>query len=101
MRWLQRDYLAMPGLSHTLPQMRRLLALDEAAYDGWLRLLALTGYLMLRQAGRCVRSPRVELAAWRRVVQTVLNDTQIVETAMFLHDGARRRSSDRQLSMER
>ena len=87
MRWLLREYLAMPGLSLTPLQLRRLLALDEAACDALVELLTRAGYLMRREDGRCVRPPRIELAAWRRAVQTALSDTQIgKEVAMSPND---------------
>lgn len=75
MRRLLDEYLAMPGLSLTVAQMRRLLALDAGACQELLAVLAQTGYLVRRADGRCVRPPDVELAAWRRAVQVVVGGT--------------------------
>jgi hypothetical protein len=74
-RRLLGEYLAMPGLSLTVAQTQRLLALDTAACRELLAVLAQTGCLVPRRDGRYVRPPAVELATWRRAVQTVLSRT--------------------------
>jgi len=75
MRRLLDEYLAMPGLSLTVAQMRRLLALDAGACQELLAVLAQTGWLVRRTDGRFVRPPEIELAAWRRAVQVVVGET--------------------------
>ena len=75
MRQLLGEYLAMPGLSLTVAQTHRLLALDIGACQELLGVLAQTGCLIPRSDGRYVRPLAVELAAWRRAVQTVLSQT--------------------------
>ena len=75
MRQLLGEYLAMPGLSLTVAQTQRLLALDIGACQELLGVLAQTGCLIPRSDGRYVRPLAVELAAWRRAVQTILSRT--------------------------
>lgn len=76
MRRLLGEYLAMPGLSLTVGQTQRLLALDVGSCQELLGVLARTSCLIRRSDGRYVRPPAVEPAAWRRAVQTVLSQTE-------------------------
>lgn len=81
MRWLLSEYLAMPGLSLTVPQMQRLLSLDQPACEALVALLFRTGCLMRRADNRCVRSQRMELTEWRRAVEAVLSGARTLEAA--------------------
>lgn len=75
-RRILHEYLALPGLSLTPSQMKRLLALDEDACREVLAALVDTGYVIHRSAdGRCVRPPEVDLGAWRRAVHGALSGT--------------------------
>ncbi len=91
MRRLLGEYLAMPGLSLTVAQTQRLLALDIGACQELLGVLAQTRCLIPRSDGRYVRPPAVELTAWRRAVQTVLSRTGgvgavVAAPPLFGHD---------------
>ena len=77
MRRLLREYLALPGLSLTVEQLQRLLALDAGACQELLAAVAQSGCLVHRQDdGRYVRPPDLELAAWRRAVHAALDSSR-------------------------
>jgi len=54
---IRREYLEMPEMKLTLPQMRRLLNLQVDACEAALGTLVDTGFLIRRQDGAFVRGP--------------------------------------------
>jgi len=73
LRRILHEYVALPGLSLTPNQVKRLLAQDEQGCQHVLASLEEAGCVIRRPMdGRYVRPPEVDLGVWRRAVHEVL-----------------------------